>query len=183
MPFPFWKLFVTSLLLVLVCRSTAAERLEDPTAPVIPNLPTLSRSSGYIFSGTVTKVERIAPSRGDAVAVMRITFQVDGAIRGVSLGQKLVIREWAGLWQSGERYRPGERVMLFLYPPSKLGLTSPVGETMGRFRINPAGRIVVPRGPNQPLSPRLPESRPWRTNLLTVRELAQALQGESRQRR
>jgi len=176
MPSPFWKFFITALMLVLACRGTAAERLEDPTSPVIPNLPTLSRSSGYIFSGTVVRVERIAPRHRNAVAVMRVVFHVDSAIRGVSRGQKLVIREWAGLWQSGERYRPGERVMLFLYPPSKLGLTSPVGGALGRFRINPGGRIVVPRGPNRPPSPRLPATgRSWGTNLVSLQELARAL--------
>ncbi|MGA8151742.1 MAG: hypothetical protein WB952_12390 [Terriglobales bacterium] len=179
MLFPFWKFFVTSAVLILACGGAAAELMEDATAPVIPNLHTLSRGSGYIFSGTVMKVERIASTRKDAVAVMRITFQVDNAIRGVSHGQRLVIREWAGLWQSGERYRSGERVMLFLYPPSKLGLTSPVGGPMGRFRINTAGRIVVPRGPTRPRSPRLPDKNPsGRTRVVSLRELARALRRE-----
>jgi hypothetical protein len=176
---PSWKFFVPVLTLVLACGGAAAKRLEDPTALVIPNLPTLSRSSGYIFSGTVTKVERIAARSRKSVAVMRITFQVESAIRGVSRGQKLVIREWAGLWQSGERYRPGERVMLFLYPPSKLGLTSPVGGAMGRFRISPAGRIVVPRGHNPPRSPLLSgTSRPGRIDLLSLRDLERAIRRE-----
>ena len=176
MPSPFWKFLITALMLILACDGTAAERLEDPTAPIIPNLPALSRSSGYIFSGTVVKVERIAPRRRDAVAVMRVIFHVDTAIRGVSRGQKLVIREWAGLWQSGERYRAGERVLLFLYPPSKLGLTSPVGGAMGRFRINPGGRIVVPRGQNRPRSPRPPATGPsWGINPVSLQELARAL--------
>ncbi len=64
-------------------------------------------------------------------------------MRGVRTGQTLAIREWAGLWESGERYRRGERVLLFLYPPSKLGLTSPVAGPLGRFRIGPDGHIVV----------------------------------------
>ncbi len=183
MPSPFWKFFVTAMMLVLACRGTAAERLADPTAPIIPNLPVLSRSSGYIFSGTVVKVERIAPRRRNAVAVIRVIFHVDSAIRGVIRGQKLVIREWAGLWQSGERYRAGERVMLFLYPPSKLGLTSPVGGATGRFRINPDGRIVVPRGPTRPGSPRLPATgRSWGTNLVSLQELARELRLEPEER-
>lgn len=184
MLFPFRKFFLAYVLLALACRGASAERLEDPAAPIIPNLPRLSRSSGIVFSGTVMKVERIAPSKGDAAAVMRIAFRVDGAIRGVTRGQTLVIREWAGLWQSGERYRPGERVMLFLYPPSKLGLTSPVGGAMGRFRLNPAGHIVVPREQSRPPSPRLPEtgSRRRETGFVSLRELARALRQESGER-
>jgi hypothetical protein len=180
---PIWKFFASALMLILACRGAAAERMEDPTAPLMPNLHALSRSSGYIFSGTVLAVERIAPRSRDAVAVMRITFQVDSAIRGVSRGQKLVIHEWAGLWQSGERYRSGEHVMLFLYPPSKLGLTSPVGGAMGRFRINPDGRIVVPPGQSRPLSPRPPEAgRSWGTSLVSLQELVRALRQEHEDR-
>jgi hypothetical protein len=178
---PFWKVCVTLLILILAGRGVAAERMEDPAAPLIPNLRILSRGSGYIFSGMVMKVERIAPSKKDAVAVMRITFQVDSAIRGVSRGQKLVVREWAGLWQSGERYRTGERVMLFLYPPSKLGLTSPVGGAMGRFPVKPDGRIVVPREQHRPRS-LIPEAgRSLGTGLVSLQELSRALRQESKE--
>ena len=169
-----------ALLMIVLCRGAIAERMEDPTSPVIPNLHMLSRSSGYIFSGTVIKVESIAPRRRNAVAVMRISFRIGGAIRGVRRGQILTIREWAGLWQTGERYRPGERVVLFLYSPSKLGLTSPVGGVTGRLRINPDGRIVVPRTAGS-RSPRDPTRLPG-TDLLTVRELARALQRDHEER-
>ena len=183
MPSPSWKVFVLVLLLILACHGVRAELMGEPHPAVIPNLHVLARNSGYIFGGTVLRVERIAPSRRDAVAVMRVTFRVDSAIRGVSRGQRLVIREWAGLWQSGERYRPGERVLLFLYPPSRLGLTSPVGGATGRFRINPGGRIVVPRGRNRPVSPQTPE---WdlsgRPNLMRLRELVSALRREEERR-
>jgi hypothetical protein len=70
-----------------------------------------------------------------------VTFQVEHALRGTTTGQNLTIHEWAGLWNTKERYRVGERVLLFLYPPSKLGLTSPVAGPMGRFAIDPQGRI------------------------------------------
>jgi len=183
MPSSISKLLVTALLLFFA-RYGGAERMADPEAGVNPDLPSLSRSSGYIFSGTVVEVEHLVPSRRDAVEVMRITFEVDGAIRGVSHGQKLVIREWAGLWQAGERYRPGERVMLFLYSPSKLGLTSPVGGAMGRLRISPDGRIVVPRGPLRQVTPQPPEvEHPDDSNLVTLRELENALRRLHAERR
>jgi len=180
---PSWKVFVLALVLILASRGVRAELMGEPRPVVIPNLHALARNSGYIFGGTVLSVERVVPSRQDAVAVMRVTFRVDSAIRGVSRGQRLVIREWAGLWQSGEHYRPGERVLLFLYPPSRLGLTSPVGGATGRFRINPGGRIVVPRGRNRPVSPRTPERRlSAKTNLVSLRELVSALQRELEER-
>jgi hypothetical protein len=74
---------------------------------------------------------------------VRITFRVEHGIRGVHRGQTLTIREWAGLWESGERYRPGEPVLLFLYPPSKLGLTSTVGGASGHFAIDGNGQIAL----------------------------------------
>jgi hypothetical protein len=100
------------------------------------------RNSGYIFAGTVQSVQRISP-KGNGVATVQVTFHVNQAMRGVRAGQTLVVREWAGLWQSRERYRKGEQVLLFLYPPSKLGLTSPVGSTLGRFPIGHDGLVGV----------------------------------------
>jgi len=64
----------------------------------------------------------------------------------VRRGQTVEINEWAGLWQSGERYHAGERVLLFLYPPSRLGLTSPAGNRAGRFPVNRTGQVTL-RGP------------------------------------
>lgn len=64
-------------------------------------------------------------------------------MRGTSAGEILTIQEWAGRWAGGERYRIGERVLLFLYAPSKLGLTSTVAGAMGRFAVDSQGRIVM----------------------------------------
>jgi hypothetical protein len=130
----------------IFCLATplVGERLPAPSQP--PNLPTgthpVTQNSGYEFAGTVKAVEH-ATAAGHGVSATRITFQVDAAVRGVHTGQTLVIAEWAGLWGSREQYRVGERVFLFLYPLSKLGLTSPVQGTGGRFRIAGNGRVVV----------------------------------------
>jgi len=131
------------LIFLLVSIANSAELPRPVERPVIPKLQSLARKSGYIFSGTVKSVEQIAPNSSNSVAVMRITFQVEKGYVGVRSGQELVIRECAGLWQSGEGYRRGQRVLLFLYPPSKLGLTSPVGGMSGRFAVDPGGRIVI----------------------------------------
>ena len=147
-----WKFFAVVLTLVslpLFAEELAGPRTAGSNPPGFPypmHPHPLARSSGYIFAGRVKSVERIAP-KGNGVATVQINFHVDEAMRGVQTGQTLAIREWAGLWESGERYRPGERVLLFLYPPSKLGLTSPVGGRMGRFRIGPDGRVIIDPGP------------------------------------
>jgi hypothetical protein len=104
------------------------------------------RVSGRIFAGTVIKVERVDLSPASSIATTQITFRVDEAIRGVRQGQIVRVHEWAGLWQTGECYRVGERVLLFLYPPSKLGLTSPVGGTIGRLQIDRNRRVAMNNG-------------------------------------
>ena len=106
-----------------------------------PILRHIIRDSGRIFAGTVIKVERVDPVPASYIATTQITFRVDEPIRGVRRGQVLQIHEWAGLWHTGERYRVGERVLLFLYPPSKLGLTSPVGGATGRLQIDRNRRV------------------------------------------
>jgi hypothetical protein len=106
----------------------------------------MNRNSGYVFDGTVLSVERLAEMGPDSVPTVQITFRVERAIPGTRRGQVLTIREWAGLWNSGERYRTGERLLLFLYSPSKLGLTSPVGGPLGRFDVDSRGNVVLENG-------------------------------------
>jgi hypothetical protein len=105
--------------------------------------PLLARAAGTIFSGTVTAIRRRPASQSEAVETVAITFRVENAIRGATPGQDLTISQWIGLWSSGQRYRVGERVLLFLYPPSKLGLTSCVAGATGRFTIDPRGRVLL----------------------------------------
>src|ERR1700690_1363164 len=133
--------------LALISLAAAGQNVPaQASVPAISNLRLLARSSGYIFDGTVLSVERVAWNDANSVAMTQITFRVEQAIRGTRSGQVLTIREWAGLWNSGERYRPGERVLLFLYSPSKLGLTSPVGGPLGRFAVDSNGNTLVENG-------------------------------------
>jgi hypothetical protein len=149
-------------LILLVASFTSAAELPSAAErnPAIPNLPLLAQKSGYIFSGTVQSVERVAATGANSIAVMRITFHVEKGYAGVRSGQQLVIQECAGLWQSRESYRPGDKVLLFLYPRSRLGLTSPVGAMSGRFAVDPGGRIIIDPGrtaigpPHRPTSAR-----------------------------
>ena len=149
MPFSFGPLvlglalfFVPQLLLSAAAQSLIANRV----LPSASNLRQMNRNSGYVFDGTVLSVERLAEIGPDSVPTVQITFRVERAIRGTRKGQVLAIREWAGLWNSGERYRTGERLLLFLYSPSKLGLTSPVGGPLGRFAVDSRGNVVLENG-------------------------------------
>jgi len=126
----------------------------DPLRPHIPIPPpgrpptgsgfrVIARAAGTIFSGTVTAIERRPATRGQAVETVAITFHIENAIRGATSGENLIISQWIGVWSAGQRYRVGERALLFLYPPSKLRLTSCVGGTIGRFEIDRWGRVLL----------------------------------------
>jgi len=117
--------------------------LQSPGFPGAAVFRQLVSAAGIIFSGRVTSVgHRPLPSEQDPTATL-VTFQVERAIRGISTGQTFTIHEWSGLWSRGERYRVGEHVLLFLYAPGKLGLTSPVAGAMGRFALDTEGRILI----------------------------------------
>jgi hypothetical protein len=123
-------------------RAETRSAIDAASAELLPIPRHVLHDSGRIFSGTVLQVEHRNSGSSSALATTRIVFRVDEAIRNVRRGQTVVINEWAGLWQSGERYHPGERVLLFFYPPSKLGLTSPVGNQAGRFPVSRAGSVT-----------------------------------------
>ena len=116
-----------------------------PRVPVTPpvgfGFPQIARAAGMIFSGTVTKIERRPATGGQSVETVAITFHVEDAIRGATPGENLTISQWIGLWSAGQRYRVGERLLLFFYPRSKLKLTSCVGGSMGRFAVDSWGRV------------------------------------------
>jgi len=113
------------------------------TTPGTVDFPLLARAAGMIFSGRVIAVARRAAIGGQSVETVAITFHIENAIRGATPGEDLTISQWIGLWSGGQRYRIGDRVLLFLYPRSKLGLTSSVGGAMGRFSVDPLGRVLL----------------------------------------
>jgi len=126
---------------------TSAAENGLPARPILPpgtiGFFQIARAAGTIFSGTVTAITPHPASSRQPVETVAITFRVERAIRGATPDQELTISQWMGLWSSGQRYRVGERVLLFLYPPSKLGLTSCVGSLMGRFTVDPGGGVLL----------------------------------------
>jgi hypothetical protein len=105
--------------------------------------PQIARTAAVIFSGTVTAIARSPAARGSTIDTVAITFHVDQAIRGATTGENLKVSQWMGVWSGGQRYSIGERVLLFLYPRSRLGLTSVVGAGLGRFAIDGQGHILL----------------------------------------
>jgi|SRR5579863_1646198 len=136
----------------ILITSAVAQNLAAPRTPPPPRiLPAdglfgfsrLARSAGLIFAGRVTAVVHLPAAASNGIETVAVTFQVQQAIRGTSAGSRLTISQWKGAWSAGQTYRVGENVLLFLYPPGKLGLTSVVGGRLGRFALDPAGRIPL----------------------------------------
>jgi hypothetical protein len=173
----FLRFFLVSQMVLLFPRVADAATLRAP-APVAPTLNQLTQRAGCIFAGTVLTVERMGAQAPGEVATVRITFRVDQAIRGVAQHQTLTIREWAGLWDAGESYRPGEQVLLFLYRNSQLGLTSPVNGSQGRFELDRSGRVLLNQERLAGLQGKLPARSPAKTILLSPRDLGRALRGQ-----
>jgi hypothetical protein len=136
-------------------------------------LRNLTRQSGHIFVGRVTAIDYVTPNTPNQVATMRVTFHVEQAFRGTRAGTTFTVREWAGVWTEGEGYRVGERVLLFLHPRSKLGLTSPVGGSQGRFALDKDGQVLI--GLERPALLEPDQTLPRLKNRVPLRDFSRAI--------
>jgi hypothetical protein len=138
---------LSSCLLIFLCLTPLTALPVRPIPRLMPRHASpwirMNQRAGLIFAGNVLRIRRVPATHLRDVETVEISFQVEQAVRGTHNGQTLIIREWAGLWASRPRYRVGERAVLFLYPASRLGLTSPVGGDTGRFAVDPQGRVVL----------------------------------------
>ncbi|MGA7295039.1 MAG: hypothetical protein WBW53_15560 [Terriglobales bacterium] len=170
---------LSSFCLSNACLSTfaVARQSDDQLAAegvLGPQWKQLSRRAGMIFAGTVLVAEsptgisqnetrqpgvaQTGISRGarpvpGTTPAVQLCFQVDEAIAGVERGQILTIHEWAGAWSRQRPMNKGQHVLIFLYPPSRLGFTSPVGGSMGRIDLDSTGKHVAQRSPAAALAP------------------------------
>jgi hypothetical protein len=132
----------------------AAQQTDQVAAERVlgPRWKQLSRRAGMIFAGTVLGAPMEITNRSSpaidgtgsgTTPAMQLSFRVDEAIAGVEPGQILIIHEWTGAWLMHRPMRTGEHVLLFLYPQSRLGLTSPVGGALGQVALDASGRSVL----------------------------------------
>jgi hypothetical protein len=105
----------------------------------------LSARAGIVFAGTVLSGGADSAGTDRPVPSVALRFRVDRAIAGVDPGQTLTIHEWIGAWLEQTPMHRGDRFLLFLYPPSYLGLTSPIGGRRGQIRLDSAGQIILGR--------------------------------------
>jgi hypothetical protein len=113
-----------------------------------PHWQQFSRQAGMIFAGTVLSApEPSTTTSGTAtertLPTIVLTLRVDRPIAGVSFGQTVTIHEWAGAWSLHRPMRRGEHLLLFLYPLSRLGLTSPVDGSRGQIALDATGQNIA----------------------------------------
>lgn len=137
------------LRVALLAAGLAYSSFAQTSGPAPLSLTQLTRKAGFIFAGRVLRVERPPASPG-RVPVVRVELRVERALRGARPGEVFMLSQWAGAWDNGAQFRPGQRLFLFLYPRGPAGLTSVVGGRLGAFQVDAAGNIV-PRGDQQRL--------------------------------
>jgi hypothetical protein len=142
---------VAALLAVSVAQGQTSATA--PPQSVEEALHQMSDKAGIIFAGEVVEVRR-QDGGGVASGFVEVEFRVDQAIRGCTAGTPYILREWAGLWAGGvQRYRVGERRLMFLHDPSASGLSSPMEGMDGAIPIHGRDSRVAAAGSAAPQGP------------------------------
>jgi hypothetical protein len=102
----------------------------------------LSTRAGMIFVGTLIGAAKPSVPNSAVVPTVELRFRVDRAIAGVESGQVLAVHEWTGALPNQRPMSGGQHFLVFLYPPSRLGLTSPVGGAHGQIALDAGGTYV-----------------------------------------
>jgi len=142
-------------LLLVFCLLAASPLRATSILPL--SLDQMTEQSGTIFVGRCQGQETALDEQGIPATYVR--FDVEQGLKGVKDGGSLLIKQFGAagaalsvpegqsavvapktLSLAGSSYRAGAEYLLFLYPESDLGFTSPVGGGQGRFEIlNPGG--------------------------------------------
>ncbi|HEX4946204.1 MAG TPA: hypothetical protein VFZ34_06060 [Blastocatellia bacterium] len=107
------------------------------------NLAEMTSHAGRIVHGRVVEVrEGVHPLHGQ-IAVTFLKVQVIEMLKG-GAAREVTFMQYGNSTNQyvahQPKYRVGEEVVLFLYPESKLGFTSPVGQGQGKFVVREDAR-------------------------------------------
>ena len=101
------------------------------------NLDEITDSADRVFAGTCEKIEEIEKDPISNLRVVRYTFKVTEGIIGVN-SDEITFTQWKPTTIDAG-YVIGKKYVIFLYPNSRLGLTSPVGYMQGKFLVEKKG--------------------------------------------
>lgn len=102
------------------------------------NVEEIIQSSGTIIVGRITDVREGKHPKYSNVDVTFVTVEVSDRIKGDNSKTHTFMQfGGTGMLTPGDlpQYNKGEEVMLFLYPESSEGFSTPVGLTQGKFEI------------------------------------------------
>ncbi len=102
------------------------------------DLAEMTERSDRIFIGRCIGIDRVHDAELN-LFVTRVTFEIEQSVKG-ELDREVTIQllSGSGMRQTAlpdVRFREGQESVLFLYPDSGIGLTSPVGFAQGHFPI------------------------------------------------
>lgn len=100
------------------------------------DLEKMVKSAGTIFSGRCIDVQNGVHPDYQNVNVKFVEFDILDVLEG-RVGDRLKFMQFGNGIEMphAPKYRKGENVLLFLYPASQYGFTSPVGGHQGKFSI------------------------------------------------
>ncbi len=132
------KRFITHCAMLLLVSVGYSQR----TIPL--NLEQLVREAGVIVDAEVVNVES-GRDQESGLIVTWVTLNVHENFYG-SQGKRITFKQYGGDAEGLAnypvhlpRYSKGERTILFLYKPSKVGMQSPVGMQQGKFIVQKTG--------------------------------------------
>ncbi len=145
-PTAFRYVRIVSITLLLLARAPGQTSATAPPQSVEDALHQMSDQAAVIFAGQVIAVRRNSEEVPVSGAV-EVEFRVDRAIRGCTAGVPYLLHEWAGLWTGDvQRYRVGERLLMFLRAPGPSGLASPIGGMDGAIPIHGTSSPLIATG-------------------------------------
>src|SRR5438105_12277862 len=126
---------VPALLVVCLASLATAQQPDQVAAARVlgPHWKQISRVAGKIFTGEVISVAGQRGSKRHPLPILEMKLSVIHGIAGIRTGESLTIHEWNGASSMTRPVRIGEKLLLVLYPKSRLGLTSPVGGAAGQL--------------------------------------------------
>ena len=102
------------------------------------NLEEITDSANRIFSGTCINREEIQNDSVSNLNVVKYTFSIEESIKGVDNLNQISFKQWKPTTKNAG-FEVNKKYVVFLYPESELGLTSPVGFQQGKFSIEKKG--------------------------------------------
>ena len=104
------------------------------------NLEEITKDADRIFFGKCISIEEIEDDLESKLPVFEYTFKTIEGIKGVDNEQIVIFKQWQPTVRT-TGYEEDKKYVLFLYPNSERGLTSPVGFEQGLFDIETKGII------------------------------------------